>query len=277
MKSPRRILTEIGLAARKEMGQHFLRDPGIVKKILDKAAMDRDTLVVEIGPGLGALTEPLLERGFTVTAVELDIGLSRYLEETVQPLAPERFRIIRGDILDLDLAELASDAGKSLTLIGNLPYQISSPLLFKVLDVRDVIAQAVFMFQRELAERLVSGPGSKDYGRLSVPFAYFADVVRLLDVGPAVFYPRPKVGSTVLRVLFKDSPEPPLKSEALFYQVIQAGFSQRRKIIKNALVSKFPAEKVDAALASAGIEPGRRAESLSPVEFVNLTNSMHNT
>lgn len=277
MKSPRRILTEIGLAARKEMGQHFLRDPGIVKKILDKAAMDRDTLVVEIGPGLGALTEPLLERGFTVTAVELDIGLSRYLEETVQPLAPDRFQIIRGDILDLDLAELASDAGKSLTLIGNLPYQISSPLLFKVLGVRDVIAQAVFMFQRELAERLVSGPGSKDYGRLSVPFAYFADVVRLLDVGPAVFYPRPKVGSTVLRVLFKDSPEPPLKSEALFYQVIQAGFSQRRKIIKNALVSKFPAEKVDAALASAGIEPGRRAESLSPVEFVNLTNSMHNT
>lgn len=277
MKSPRRILTEIGLAARKEMGQHFLRDPGIVKKILDKAAMDRDTLVVEIGPGLGALTEPLLERGFTVTAVELDIGLSRYLEETIQPLAPDRFQIIRGDILDLDLAELASDAGKSLTLIGNLPYQISSPLLFKVLGVRDVIAQAVFMFQRELAERLVSGPGSKDYGRLSVPFAYFADVVRLLDVGPAVFYPRPKVGSTVLRVLFKDSPEPPLKSEALFYQVIQAGFSQRRKIIKNALVSKFPAEKVDAALASAGIEPGRRAESLSPVEFVNLTNSMHNT
>lgn len=277
MKSPRRILTEIGLAARKEMGQHFLRDPGIVKKILDKAAMDRDTLVVEIGPGLGALTEPLLERGFTVTAVELDIGLSRYLEETVQPLAPDRFQIIRGDILDLDLAELASDAGKSLTLIGNLPYQISSPLLFKVLGVRDVIAQAVFMFQRELADRLVSGPGSKDYGRLSVPFAYFADVVRLLDVGPAVFYPRPKVGSTVLRVLFKDSPEPPLKSEALFYQVIQAGFSQRRKIIKNALVSKFPAEKVDAALASAGIEPGRRAESLSPVEFVNLTNSMYNT
>lgn len=277
MRSPRRILTEIGLAARKEMGQHFLRDPGIVKKILDKAAMDPDTLVVEIGPGLGALTEPLLERGFTVTAVELDIGLSRYLEETVQPLAPDRFKIIRGDILDLDLAELASDAGKSLTLIGNLPYQISSPLLFKVLGVRDVIAQAVFMFQRELAERLVSGPGSKAYGRLSVPFAYFADVVRLLDVGPAVFHPRPKVGSTVLRVLFKDSPEPPLKSEALFHQVIQAGFSQRRKIIKNALVSKFPAEKVDAALALAGIEPGRRAESLSPVEFVILTNSLHNT
>jgi 16S rRNA (adenine1518-N6/adenine1519-N6)-dimethyltransferase len=275
MRSPRKILAERGLAARKEMGQHFLLDPNIVEKILDKADLDENTLILEIGPGLGALTESLLDRGLSVTAVELDSGLARYLEETLQPRAPGRFQIIKGDILGVDLEEMAASSGKPLTLIGNLPYQISSPLLFKILEVRIRIAQAVFMFQRELADRLVSGPGSKEYGRLSVPFAYYAHVVRLLDVGPAVFYPRPKIGSTVLRIRFKDAPEPLLTSEPLFHQVVRAGFSQRRKIIRNALLSEYPAEKVDAALASAKIEPGRRAETLKPAEFVNLANALH--
>ena len=275
MRSPRKILIERGLAARKEMGQHFLLDRNIVEKILDKANLDENTLILEIGPGLGALTEPLLERGFAVTAVELDSGLARYLEETLQPTAPKRFHIIKGDILGVDLEEMAASAGKPLTLIGNLPYQISSPLLFKILSVRVRIAQAVFMFQRELADRLVSGPGSKEYGRLSVPFAYYAHVVRLLDAGPAVFYPRPKIGSTVLQIRFKDTPEPWLASESSFHQVVQAGFSQRRKIIRNALLSEYSVEKVDTALASATIEPGRRAETLSPAEFVALANALH--
>jgi len=274
VSSPRKLLAERKLIAQKGRGQHFLMDPGVIRAILEKADPDLKVPVLEIGPGLGAMTKPLLERGFTVVAVELDRGLVRYLEEELQPLAPERLKLITGDILEIDLNKLTAAFGGPFFVLGNLPYQISSPLLFKLLGARSAVTGAALMLQREVADRLTAEPGTKSYGRLSVIFSYFARVIRLMDIGPAVFYPRPKVGSTMLKIIFKDVFEPPVSSERLFLEVVQAGFAKRRKTLRNALLSVFARETVDTALKLAGIEPSRRGETLSASEFVALANAI---
>ncbi|MBW1708548.1 MAG: ribosomal RNA small subunit methyltransferase A [Deltaproteobacteria bacterium] len=275
MSSPRKILAERKLTAQKGRGQHFLMDPGVIRGILDKAGLDPKIPVLEIGPGLGAMTKPLLERGCTVVAVEVDRGLVKFLEEEVRPAAPERLRIISGDILETDFRKLAAEFGGRFLVLGNLPYQISSPLLFKLLDDRSVVTSAVLMFQREMADRLTAAPGTKSYGRVSVVFTYFAGVVRLLDLGTAVFFPRPKVGSTMLKIIFKETLEPALLSERFFKEVVKAGFAKRRKTLRNALLSAFTPAAVDGALKKVEIEPSRRAETLSPAEFAILANAIY--
>jgi len=272
--SPAKKLADLGFRPQKGLGQHFLTEPGVVKTILDRAALDPALPVIEIGPGLGALTLPLLERGFSVTAVEIDRGLAGWLETEVAPAWPGRLRVIPADILEVDLAAEARQSGGRVSVLGNLPYQISTPLLFRLLDARDCIAQAVLMFQREVADRLTAEPGGKDYGRLSVAFSLLAQVERLLEVNPAVFFPRPKVGSTVLRVVFRDAPQPALDSERGFFEVVKAAFAQRRKTLRNALAAVYPPDRVEAALRAASIEPGRRAETLSPAEFAALANAL---
>ncbi|MBU2548363.1 MAG: ribosomal RNA small subunit methyltransferase A [Proteobacteria bacterium] len=273
MKHPRGELAAHGLAASKSRGQNFLADPAVAREIVRRAELEPGAPVFEIGPGLGALTRVLLEAGHAVTAVEIDRGLVRYLQDQVQPAFPGRLNLIQGDVLKTDLAALAQDQGRPLDVIGNLPYQISTPLLFRFLETREAVAGAVLTFQKELAERLAAGPGSKAYGRLSVMFGYYARIERLLDLGPEAFHPRPKVGSTVLRVRFVADPRPPLRSAAMFSTVVAAGFSRRRKTLKNALRSSFPESQIDAALAAAGLDPGRRAETLAVEEFVLLTES----
>ncbi len=274
MSSPRKLLAERKLRAQKGRGQHFLMDPGVIRTILEKTNPDPKIPVLEIGPGLGAMTRPLLERGFTIVGVEVDRGLVRYLEEEVRLLAPDRLTIISADILEVNLKDLAVKFGGPFFVLGNLPYQISSPLLFKLLAAKSAVAEAALMFQREMADRLTAAPGTKNYGRLSVIFAYFARVTRLLDIGTTVFYPRPKVGSALLKIIFKDFLDPPVFSERLFTEVVRAGFAMRRKTLKNALVSVFDPEQVDQALRLSGIEPTRRAETLSVAEFVALTNAI---
>lgn len=273
MTSPRRILARLGLKPHKGRGQNFLVDPNLARKIVGRAGLSPGGLVVEVGPGLGALTRPLLEAGFPVVAVEVDPGLVRYLEEELRPLFPGRLRIIEADILKVDLAGLRGPEEAGLSVVGNLPYQISTPLLLRLLEARAEVVRAALMFQRELAERLLAGPGTKAYGRLSVLLAYFARVERLLDLGPEAFHPRPQVGSTLLGLSFKETPQPPLRSEALFRRVIQAGFAKRRKTLRNALAAAFPQGRVEAALAAAGVDPGRRAETLAVEEFVALANT----
>lgn len=267
-------MNEQGLAAHKGRGQNFLSDPGAARTIVHRAGLGAGDLVLEIGPGLGALTRPLLETGCTVVAVEVDQGFVRFLKEELVPLFPERLTIMPHDILKVDLNDLAAQWGRGFHVVGNLPYQISTPVLLKLLDSRDVVTRAVMMFQRELAQRLTAGPGTKAYGRLSVLMGYYARLKRLMELGPAVFYPRPKVSSTLLSIVFKESLEPPLKSETLFRRVVAAGFAQRRKTLKNALRSAFPEDEALAALAAAGIDPARRAETLSINEFVTLANAM---
>lgn len=271
--SPAKKLAELGFRPQKGLGQHFLVEPGMVKNILDRAELDPALPVLEIGPGLGALTFPLLERGFTVTAVEKDRGLAGWLEAEAVPAWPGRLKVISADILEVDLAAEAALSGVRMSVLGNLPYQISTPLLFRLLEARASIAQAVLMFQREVADRLTAGPGTKDYGRLGVVFTLLARVERLLEVKPTVFHPRPKVGSTVVRVTFREASEPALLSEAVFLEVVKAAFSRRRKTLKNALASAFPPAEVEAALSAASVAPGRRAETLTAAEFAALANA----
>ena len=273
MASPRKILNEHGLAAHKGRGQNFLSDPGAARAIVHRSGLGAGDLVLEIGPGLGALTWPLLEAGCTVVAVEVDQGFVRFLKEELAPRFPERLTIMPHDILKVDLNDLSAQWGRGFHVVGNLPYQISTLVLLKLLDSRDVVTRAVMMFQRELAQRLTAGPGTKAYGRLSVLMGYHARLKRLMELGPEVFYPRPKVSSTLLSIVFKESLEPPLKSESLFRRVVAAGFAQRRKTLKNSLRSDFPGDEALAALATAGIDPARRAETLSLKEFVTLANA----
>ncbi len=234
MLSPKILLTRHGLAAHKDLGQNFLADPSVARAIVRAAGLGPGHRVLEIGPGLGALTQPLLENGCLVTAVELDRGLADLLEAELLPLFPDRLSIIRSDILKVDLPALAAEKGGPLHVVSNLPYQISSPVLVRLVEARQAVADAVLMFQSELAERLTAGPGGRDYGRLSVLLGYYAGLTRLLELGPEVFYPRPKVRSTVLGLRFKASPEPALESDARFRQVVAAAFSRRRKTLRNA-------------------------------------------
>ena len=275
MASPRRILTERGLAAHKGLGQNFLADPNTVRAILARGDLPLDRPILEIGPGLGALTRPLLEAGYRVTAVEVDRGLARYLEEELSPVFPHRFRIVAADILSLDWAELMAGPDPGFNLVGNLPYLISSPVVVRLVEHRQVVNSAVLMFQKELADRLKAGPGTKDYGRLSILLGYYARVEKLLDLGGEVFFPRPKVGSSVLKIVFKETPEPVLLSHSVFTTVVAAGFARRRKTLQNALRSALPAAEVSAALEATGLDPGRRAETLSVEEFVRLANAFH--
>lgn len=273
MPSPRKILAEKGLAAHKDRGQNFLAHPAVARDIVRLADLKADDRVLEIGPGLGALTRPMLEAGCNVVAIELDRGLAQVLETDLLPQFPRQLTIIQKDVLKVSWTALAEEQGQGFCVVGNLPYQISSPVLLKILDERSAVTQAVLMFQKELAQRLTAGPGTKDYGRLSVLLGYYVHLERLMDLGPEAFHPRPKVHSTVLKLTFKDSPQPPLRSDRLFRQVLAAAFSRRRKTLKNSLTSAFPPEEIVAALDRAGIDPGRRAETLSVAEFVILANA----
>ncbi len=273
MQSPKKLLAEKGLAAHKDLGQNFLADPGVARHIVDTAGLKAGDAVVEIGPGLGALTLPLLENGCRVLAVEVDRGLARYLEENLQPLFPELLSILNADILRVDFGDLAGQLGGCFHVVANLPYQISTPVLFKLLANRSLAAGAILMFQKELAQRLIASPGGKDYGRLTVMLGYYARLERLMDVSPESFHPRPKIVSTVLRFSYRDKLEPSLDDEALFSRVVAGAFSQRRKTLRNALQAGLPEADALAALALADIDSGRRAETLSVEEFVRLANA----
>lgn len=276
MKSPRQLLAERGLRPNKRLGQNFLLEDSLVEKIISSSGLSPDQPLLEVGPGLGALTGAFLEKGFQITAVELDSRLAEILKDEIQPLAPHRLTILEEDILKTDIRSLAEKAGQPLALVGNLPYQISSPLFFKMLDNREHLTKAVFMVQREVADRLMAYEdgkiGTKVYGRLGVIFGYFCELNRLVNVGTDVFYPRPKVGSTVVELRFRSSPAPSLKSEKVFLDLVRAGFGNRRKTLRNALKTGFSPERILDALKRSGIESGRRAETLTPEEFAVLSN-----
>lgn len=248
---------------RKRFGQHFLHDPAVIRRIVDAIASRPGMRVVEIGPGRGALTGLLLERVGALDAIEIDRDL---IAELTQRLGHDgRLRLHSADVLDFDFCALAG--GAPLHLVGNLPYNISTPLLFHLHDQAHCIEQMVFMLQKEVAERLAAAPGGKDYGRLSVMIQWRFTVTKLFDVGPGAFHPPPQVESTVVRL----TPRPPvieLRDAAHFARVVKAAFAQRRKTLRNSLRGVVAL----AALERAGIDAVRRAETLSPREFAILAN-----
>lgn len=272
-----RMMKERGLAAKKGLGQNFLVDRNIVGRILENAALDGESWVLEIGPGLGALTGPLAERAAQVVAVEIDRELAAVLREV---LAHPRIAIVEGDALEMDWRELLEDMGwrgQPMSLVANLPYYITSPLIMKALESGLPFTSIVVMVQKEVAERMLAAPGSKDYGVLSLAVQYYAEGSLVMKVPRTVFLPAPKVDSAVVRLL----PRPPKVSAPRkeLFQVIRAAFQQRRKTLRNALKALtvewgLGLEQLDGALARCGLEPGVRGERLSLEEYSQLTEEL---
>lgn len=259
LDAPRRV------AANKRLGQHFLHDPAVIAKLV--AAIDpqpTDTMI-EIGPGPGALTRPLLERLERLHVVEIDERLADALPERVT--APERLVIHRADALTFDYETLARGPG-TLRIVGNLPYNISTPLLFRFRELRRSIKDIHVMLQREVVTRMTAAPGGKDYGRLTVMLAAWAKTEVCFDIGPGAFTPPPKVWSTFVRIEPLAAPPFPIADETRFATLVARLFSMRRKTLARALRGTISAEQLEAL----GIDPRARAETLAPEDFARLAN-----
>ncbi len=241
---------------RKRFGQNFLVDDGVIHAIVNAIRPQPGETLVEIGPGLGALTRPLLERLPHLHVVELDRDLVARLRHT---WSPERLTIHEGDALKFDFARVGDD----LRIVGNLPYNISSPLLFHLLDFAPHIRDMHFMLQKEVVARMVAAPSTPDYGRLSIMLQRRCHMDWLLDVPPTAFNPPPKVDSAVVRLIPKASAEIAPVDEKMFARVVAAAFAQRRKTLRNTLGSLF----TPADFAALGIDPGLRAEALAIADY----------
>jgi 16S rRNA (adenine1518-N6/adenine1519-N6)-dimethyltransferase len=269
--SPRALLDKYDLRAKKSWGQNFLGDEAILSDIARLAAPRPGDRVVELGAGLGHLTARLLERGAEVTAVERDRDMARVLRGELG----ERITLLEADAARLDYGALA--AGRPLAVVGNLPYHLTSPILFDLLDQAGVVTRAVFLLQREVAERLAATPGEKDWGVLSVFLQREAEVSVERIVPPGAFHPPPKVHSAVIHVGFRPpGADAAVVDPARFRKLVKAGFAQRRKTLRNALEAGqvAPPEALAAALAAAGVDPGRRGETLTIAEWAAVERAL---
>ncbi|MDO5505546.1 MAG: 16S rRNA (adenine(1518)-N(6)/adenine(1519)-N(6))-dimethyltransferase RsmA [Pseudoxanthomonas suwonensis] len=253
--------------AKKQYGQHFLHERAFIDRIVQAVDLAPGEGLVEIGPGQGAITFPLLRRFGALTAIEYDRDLVAPLGAAAREHGA--LSIVPGDVLDVDFSALAADtpAGR-ICLVGNLPYNLSSPILFHALDHAAVIRAMVFMLQKEVVDRMGAAPGSKVYGRLSVMLQAYCMVTPLFDVPPGAFRPPPKVDSAVVRLLPRDAATVGIHDRERFAGIVRAAFGQRRKTLRNALQTVMAAD----AIRTAGIDPQSRAEQLSVAEFVQLAN-----
>ncbi|WP_084511452.1 16S rRNA (adenine(1518)-N(6)/adenine(1519)-N(6))-dimethyltransferase RsmA [Desulfatibacillum aliphaticivorans] len=269
--SAKALLAAFDLKPKKAKGQNFLADPATARACVERAGLSPDDSVLEIGPGLGALTIPMSRKAKQVIAVEWDSNLAKVLENQIESLGLSNITILNQDILKTDIRGIAERAGGNMVVAANLPYNISSQVLIRLIQNRDLFKKAALMFQTELAQRIMAEPGGKDYGRITVLAQYSSRIRVLYSLGPAHFYPKPQVDSQVLEFLFKE-PDPAMNEDILF-AVVKAAFAKRRKTLKNALSNSelpFSGEQAQAALDEAGIDPKRRAETLSVDEFVAL-------
>ncbi len=275
--SPKTLLQRLGLRPKKNLGQHFLLHPHQAQRIVGALNLTGEETIVEIGAGVGALTGFLAPAARRVIALERDPVLARFLEDELLATIPG-VEVVCQDVLEFDFPRAAREAGGPLTVVGNLPYQITSPLLFILIDQIASMAQAVLMMQQEVGARLLALPGTKDYGILSVLVQYHFRVARLFSLAPGNFFPPPQVDSVVLR-LVPDPPDPPALDPALLRQMVKIAFGHRRKTLNNTLVAQAPAlgvtpEEMATRLAVLGIDPGRRGETLSLAEFVAVSNQV---
>ena len=269
-----------GLAPHKKLGQNFLADPGFAAMLVEKGAPSPTDVVLEVGAGLGALTWPLSKIVRHVHALEKDQGVARLLRTELLADRISNVAVICGDILVFDIRKLAEEEDQNLVVFGNLPYNISSQVIIRMIQHRRWVKRCVFMLQKELAQRIAARPGSKTYGRLSAMLAFCSEIKPLATVGAHLFYPRPKVDSQVVEIRFLADEHLPKVDEEHLFQVIKAAFSKRRKTLRNALTGFSPAltgHLTSQWLESAGIEQSRRAETLSVEEFVALANAYEKT
>lgn len=268
---PRELLKRHGLRPKESWGQNFLSDEVILSRIVDEAMIVPDDVVVELGPGLGHLTRVLLETGCTLVAIERDRDMVKVLE--AQKLA--RLRLVEGNAADVDFAKAAG--AEQVIVVGNLPYHLTSPILFEVLDQVEHVRRAVFTLQAEVVERLAAEPGGREYGLLTVLLGLRFFVEEVMQIPAHFFHPPPKVDSAVVRLSRREKPRAEVVSEARFRQVVKAGFAQRRKTLSNSLASDRVLDstyELDAALTAAGLDGKRRAETLTVEEFAALERAL---
>lgn len=276
--SVKSVLEKYNLHLRKALGQNFLVDANIVHKIVTAARLEKNDLVFEIGPGTGVLTGALSRQAGRVVALELDRALLPVLTETLAGL--NNVSVLHKDAMQADLDELAAAAapdatGRPYKLVANLPYYITTPLIIRLLQKRFNISEMVIMVQLEVAARMAAAPGGKDYGALSVAVQYYTDPEMLFRVPRTVFLPRPEVDSAVVRLVKRSVPAVDVPDEELFFALVRGAFGQRRKTAGNALAGSgvmpgWPRSQWETALSVAGIESGRRGETLSLAEFAAL-------
>ena len=266
----RDLLRKYELQPKRSFSQNFLIQPGAIAQIAD-AALAMGEQIVELGPGLGALTHALLERGATVLAVELDRDMVRVLEKEFA--GRERLEVRSGDAAELDLDAYSKACGSKLVVTGNLPYQATGAIIRQVVAHRPVLDGAILMVQREVRDRLIAPPRTKEYGALTVFTRAAFEVETVCRLRPGSFYPAPKVDSAVVRFLPRETP---LAEETeSFRSVVRAAFQMRRKTLYNALRAIGDAGRASNALSEAGIDPGRRGETLSVEEFATLAERWH--
>lgn len=276
MNSPVRILQDKGIRPRRQLGQSFLQDLNIAKKIVDCADIRSDETVVEIGAGLGIMTALIAARARRVIALDVDPKMIGILQERLGEA--ENIDIVHTDVLKYDFSTASPGSPEKIKIVGNVPYNISSPLLFYLLDCRRCISAMILMLQREVADRIVASPRTKAYGIPAVLIAMFCRVQRLFDVSAGCFFPEPKVLSSVVRIEPREKPLIDLDDEELFRNVVRMSFAKRRKTLANnfrhAARAGFSAGSPPAALRHANIDGTRRAEDLSPTEFGRLANAL---
>ena len=268
------IIQKHGFMFQKKFGQNFLIDTRVLEKIVAAAGVTKDDCVLEIGPGIGTLTQYLAEAAGRVIAVEIDRNLIPILEETLAE--HENVTVINQDILKTDIKGLADayHGGRPLKVVANLPYYITTPIVMSLLEGEDLVDSITVMVQKEVAERMMEGPGSKEYGALSLAVQYYARPEIVANVPPNCFMPRPKVGSAVIRLTKHETPPVQVKDPKKMFQLIRASFNQRRKTLPNGIGNApelpYTREQAAAALEKMGLSPAVRGEALSLSQFAEL-------
>ena len=269
------VLQKYHFNFQKKFGQNFLIDTHVLERIIEAAGITKDDFVLEIGPGIGTMTQYLCENAREVTAVEIDQNLIPILADTLS--AYDNVTVINEDILKLDIVKLAEEknAGKPIRVVANLPYYITTPIIMGLFEKHVPLLSVTVMVQKEVADRMQVGPGTKDYGALSLAVQYYAEPYIVANVPPNCFIPRPGVGSAVIRLNRYQEPPVKVKDEQLMFRLIRASFNQRRKTLQNGIANSgelsFTKEQIAKALESLGISANIRGESLSLAEFAALS------
>ncbi|MGG4000561.1 16S rRNA (adenine(1518)-N(6)/adenine(1519)-N(6))-dimethyltransferase RsmA [Anoxybacillus kestanbolensis] len=275
------ILEKYGFSFKKSLGQNFLIEPNVLHRIVDFAQLSERTGVIEIGPGIGALTEQLARRAKKVVAFEIDQRLLPILADTLSPYT--NVSIIHEDILKADVQQVIAEQFTDvddIMVVANLPYYVTTPIIMKLLTDRLPIRGMVVMLQKEVADRMAAKPGTKDYGSLTIAVQYYTHAETVMHVPRTVFVPKPNVDSAVIRLLKREQPAVSVSNEDFFFAVVRASFGQRRKTILNNLLNQLPngkekKEQIENALANAGIDPKRRGETLAIAEFATLSEQLY--
>ncbi len=270
MVSIRSELRKYGLFPKKRLGQHFLVDPNILDKVIRAAEIGKEDVVLEVGPGLGGMTLALADKAKKVIAVDIDPKLAAILKEKMAD--HQNVEVVEKDILRMDFKEFIKKEGHPVKVVANLPYQISTPLLFRFIESKEAFSKFTLMLQKEVAQRMVAPPGKKEYGPLSIFVQLSLDVSILFFIKPSAFFPPPKVESAVVHMTWKEGSAIEAIKEEWFKRVVRACFGYRRKTLSNALKhSELPLpESIESRMKKIGIDPRRRPETLTIEEFKNL-------